>query len=201
MRTVSAVLACVAIAAGAATAQQPATEGGTPAARPQEKPAAAAQAPARRPYVPLRVQLVLSRLKGEKKLGNLPYMLGVTANDGSWTNVRMGIDVPVATGPNAPGSFSYRSVGTNIDCQAEATTPEVYRLSVRVEDTSVIEASDGLSPGTGQKSIAGNMPAFRTFKSNFTVLLRDGQSSQYNSSVDPISGEVMKIDVTLNVVK
>ena len=45
------------------------------------------------------------------------------------------------------------------------------------------------------------MPAFRSFKSNFTVLLRDGQTTQYTSAVDPVSGEVMKIDVTLNVIK
>jgi hypothetical protein len=32
-------------------------------------------------------------------------------------------------------------------------------------------------------------------------VLRDGQSGQFTSAVDPISGEVLKIDVTLNVIK
>ena len=45
------------------------------------------------------------------------------------------------------------------------------------------------------------MPAFRSFKSNFTVVLRDAQTTQYASAVDPVSGEVMKIDITLNVIK
>jgi hypothetical protein len=33
------------------------------------------------------------------------------------------------------------------------------------------------------------------------MVLRDGQTAQSTSATDPISGEVLKIDVTLNVVK
>jgi hypothetical protein len=32
-------------------------------------------------------------------------------------------------------------------------------------------------------------------------MLRDGQSTQYTAATDPVSGEVLKIDVTLTVVK
>ncbi len=33
------------------------------------------------------------------------------------------------------------------------------------------------------------------------MVLRDGQSMQYASATDPISGEVMRIDVTLSLAK
>jgi hypothetical protein len=45
------------------------------------------------------------------------------------------------------------------------------------------------------------VPAFRTFTSSFSVLLRDGQTAQHTAATDPVSGEVLRIDVTVNVLK
>ena len=45
--------------------------------------------------VPLKVQLVVSRYSGEKKIGSVPYILSVVANDNDKTSLRMGVDVPV----------------------------------------------------------------------------------------------------------
>ena len=45
------------------------------------------------------------------------------------------------------------------------------------------------------------IPAFRNFTSNFNILLKDGQTAQYASATDPVSGETLKVDVTLNVLK
>ena len=36
---------------------------------------------------------------------------------------------------------------------------------------------------------------------SFAILLRDGQTMQYASATDPISGEVMRIDVSLSLAK
>ena len=199
MRTLFIVLAAAVALASSGNAQQK-PQPVTPA---QEKPAAAAGPPeAAKQLVPLKVQLVLSRFKGEKKVSSLPYVLGVAANDRAWTNLRMGIEVPIARkGESTPATgISYRSVGTNIDCQAESISEGSYKLAIRVEDTSVLleGSSKEASETTG---IVGDMPAFRSFKSNFTVVLRDAQTTQYASAVDPVSGEVMKIDITLNVIK
>ena len=46
-----------------------------------------------------------------------------------------------------------------------------------------------------------NVPAFRTFKSTFVPILRDGQTAQYTAATDPVIGEVVKIDVTVTVLK
>ena len=196
MRTVFIVLACTVALAASGSAQQ------KPAAPAPEKPAAAPAAEAAKPLVPVKVQLVLSRFKGEKKISSLPYMLGVAANERAWTNVRMGIEVPIGRKGDVltpGGGISYRSVGTNIDCMADSTAEGPFRVAIRVEDSSVLaEPSKGTTDST---PIAGDMPAFRSFKANFTMLLRDGQSTQYTSAIDPVSGEIMKIDVTLNVIK
>jgi hypothetical protein len=82
---------------------------------------------------------------------------------------------------------------------ADSTADGPFRVAIRVEDSSVLggPSKDNAEP----TPIVGDMSAFRSFKANFTILLGDGQTTQYTSAVDPVSGEVMKIDVTLNVIK
>ena len=42
---------------------------------------------------------------------------------------------------------------------------------------------------------------FQNFTSSARLLLRDGQTVQYTAATDKTSGEVAKLDVTLNVIK
>jgi archaellin len=156
--------------------------------------------------VAVKVQVVISRYQGDKKISSLPYVLGVVVNL-SKTSLRMGVDVPVVqtvfSSPSKDGpatvpssSYSYRSVGTNIDCTAENGPGDAFKLALTVQDSSV-----QLDPAERGKGLEPNVPMFRSFNSSFQILLRDGQSTQYTSATDPISGEVTKIDVTLNVLK
>lgn len=174
-----------------------------PAAPPaQEKPAVPMMQPSGG-QVALRVTVVISRLQGDKKIASLPYSFGLLA--GERTNLRMGSDVPIISKALKSGdaassaNVSYRPVGTNIDCIAHQGSAGTYRLSLTIEDSSV-----HLDPAQKPGTIAGlvsDYPSFRTFRTNFTTLLRDGQTTQHTSATDPVSGEVMRIDVTLNVVK
>lgn len=149
--------------------------------------------------VPLKVQLVVSRQLGDKKISSLPYTLWMTANDKRGTSVRMGVQVPVATsvvtkeGVSTP-SYNYRDVGTNIDCQATTLGEGIFNLEVKVNDSS-------LSFDAKESTTLKGIPAFRNFASNFSILLKDGQTAQYASATDPVSGETLKVDVTLNVLK
>ena len=49
--------------------------------------------------------------------------------------------------------------------------------------------------------MAGDRPLFRSFNVGLNPMLRDGQTIQTVATTDPVSGEVVKIDVTLDVVK
>ena len=193
------VAAVVIAAAGAVSAAQE-----IPAAPVATTQSARAQSPTQ---VGVKVQVVISRFRDEKKIASLPYTLGVVVN-GAKTSLRMGVDVPVistvfassaAGGPaNIPQtSYNYRSVGTNIDCQAEEIPGGYYRLQMTVTDSS-IQLESG--PNTPKPPVA-NAPMFRSFNSSFQILLRDGQTTQYTAATDPVNGEVTKIDVTLNVLK
>jgi hypothetical protein len=154
--------------------------------------------------VPLKVQLVISRTAGEKKISSLPYTLWVTANKGAETSLRMGVEVPVATthfagkeGAMVPmASYNYRPIGTNIDCSASTVPDGWYNLNITLNESGIRFDSKESSP----QSPTG-LPSFRSFTSKFSILVKDGQTGQYTSATDPVSGEVLKVDITLNVLK
>ena len=177
---------------------------------PESKPPAARRFP---PPIPLRVTVTLSRYQGEKRISSMPYAIGVTASGygpAPKTTLRMGVDVPITqavfAGPSTDGksaqpmsSYTYRSVGTNIDCTAsyDEAAAGLFQLTLTVSDSSVgLEATKKAGGG-----IVPDVPSFRNFNSSFTALLRDGQTTQYTSATDPVTGELMKIDVTLNLMK
>jgi hypothetical protein len=151
----------------------------------------------RGPSVTLRVQLVITRFEGEKKLASLPYTLVVTTGRDR-ARMRMGVDTPVPTATTASDtgkpmtSYQYKTVGTNIDCGAIDRGEGRYQLTINVENSSAL---------SGVGSRVEGVPLFRRFDTYFDPVLRDGQSVQTVASTDPVTGEVVKIDVTMNVVK
>jgi hypothetical protein len=175
-----------------------------PAPVAQQKPAPSS-AGSRQPQslqIPLKIQLVLSRYQGEKKLSSVPYLLWVTTGENR-SSLRMGVKIPVYSGGGGAVSYNYQDVGTNIDCSATSMTDGTYKVYVTVNDSSVYfpdpaRPSAGMAPPGGMTPPA---PAIRSFTSTFVILLRDGQTGQYASATDQASGEVLKIDATLNVLK
>jgi hypothetical protein len=160
-----------------------------------EEPAASTKS--RPTHTSLKVSVVLSRHQGDKRVASLPYTL-FAATDERPTHLRMGIDVPIyVEGKDA--KIQYKTVGTSIDCGAMAPEDGRYRLNLTVEQSSVYSA-DGRSDAV-PKAENPATPLFRTFVTSFNLLLRDGQTAQYATATDPISGEVLKLDVTLEVLK
>jgi hypothetical protein len=176
----------------------------TAVVRTQEKPAAPAAKPAQPTATPLKVTVLVSRFQGEKKLSSLPYTLSVNA--GSRATLRMGAKVPVMMimTANVPkdlpqgGPIQYQDVGTDIDCMVwTAQDDGRYRLEITISDTSVY--GDGPTP-IDNKPTPGN-PSFRSFRATDSMVLRDGQTAQFTTATDKVSGEIVKVDVTLTVVK
>lgn len=174
----------------------------TAAAAAQEKPEPAPAPSVTRsplPQVPLRIQLVLSRYQGEKKLSSVPYVLWVTTNEPR-TSLRMGVSIPIPSGSG--GGYSYRDVGTNIDCAASIALDGAYKITLTVSDSSVYFPNRDRTTAASQVPVdLASPPSLRSFTSNFTILLRDGQTAQYTSATDQVSGEQLKIDATLTVLK
>src|SRR5215468_5606207 len=150
--------------AGAASAQQPATPA-APAPAPAPIPASVPPLSAKEAVL-LKVQVVISRYQGEKKISSQPYTLSVTAN-GPRATLKMGTQVPVPFGPQPSGpdgkttpslAYNYRSVGTSIECTARALDDGRYRLELTVDDSSVVADDPGAQP------LTRGAPQFRSFQ-------------------------------------
>lgn len=152
--------------------------------------AGAQNPPATKPLTALKVQVVISRYEGDKKVSSLPYILAVTANVPQPVLIRMGSQIPITVLMNGAPTVDYKNVGTNIDCLATSTDDGRFQVYVSIEDTSVME-----------RRATDSAPTLRTFTTRNNVVLKDGQSAQYTAAADKTTGEVVKVDVTLNVEK
>jgi hypothetical protein len=177
-----------------------------------QKPPTASSAPGLPSLVPLSVQVVLSRYQGEKRVSSMPYTLGMNANarrlGGQASSLRMGVQIPVPVmspptvdgkpvGPvTGGGPVQYRDVGTNIDAWANSFESNRYQVNISIEDNSVYTSEQVASLAK-----AGELPVFRSFRFMNELVLRDGQSAQFTAATDRVSGEVIKVDVTLTVLK
>jgi hypothetical protein len=165
--------------------------------------------------IPLDVEIVISRYQGDKKVSSLPYSLTVNApwqnsvnlNLAPLTQLRMGGQVPLPTtapalGPDGKpvsgitggGPVQYKDVGTDIDARGRwlETPPGSFEVWISVQEDAV---------ATPQGTAATALPVIRTFRASNNLVLRDGQTRQFTAGADRITGEVVKVDVTLKVAK
>ncbi len=156
----------------------------------------------------LKLQVVISRWQGEKKISSMPYTLSVNSpavSNGAprqgRANIRMGAKIPVVmlSAPPVPGPdgkavqagpVQYQDVGTNIDCFTTQHEGGRFVVDLIIDDTSVYE-----------DQAKREQPTFRSFKASDSMMLRDGQSAQFTAATDKVTGEVTKVDVTLTVVR
>lgn len=163
---------------------------------------------AKTPSTALKLQVTIVEREGEKKVTNLPYAFFVRAGDGGatspWTKLRTGSRVPIYVGKE--GGMQYMDVGTNIDARAIADEDGRFDLTLNLErswvEGDVMVPVDKSSASASDPS-AGHFkePIIRQFKTELTLPMRDGQTTQSTEAADPTSAKVLIITVTMNVVK
>jgi hypothetical protein len=161
--------------------------------------------------VPLRVNAVFATKKGDQKLSSIPYSFTCLALDeplfgpGNSTSVRLGTEVPIPVttynitdkGSSGPAtSFQYRSVGTNIECSAQALSDNRFLLAMKFEQSAI--GDNVKMPG---KDLSVEIPMFKTRVAVVRTVFRDGQTQSALVGTEPNSGETATLDVTVNVVK
>ena len=165
------------------------------------KPSDAKVAETGKGVVPLKVTVVFSEYDGEKKLSSLPYALFLKADESSHFvgRVRMGVRVPIWTG-GKDSAIQYQDVGSNLDCFAQAAEDGKYMLDLSLERSSIYPNSSEY-PAASKPDEQPHQPLVRQFRANLALMLRDGQTTQNTIATDPLNGHIVKVDVTLNVVK
>ncbi|HXN73633.1 MAG TPA: hypothetical protein VN861_13895 [Candidatus Acidoferrales bacterium] len=189
-----------------------------PAAKAQDKPAAETPAPEVIEQ-PAKLQIVLTEYEGTKKISSMPYSIPFILSRASLTSsLRMGVRVPVNTTSKAgESSLTYVDVGTNIDVsdidyrinQSHLlSNPGRFSVQLRIDRSSLYVPSrdkdgrvDGGKDWTAGEPPPGNEPMIRQFRGDVTLLMRDGQELETTVATDPLTGHVLKVEATLNVLK
>lgn len=185
-------------------------------------------APAPRPVIPVKVDVALSRWQSDKQISSLPFALWVqlgAANNPSFGNasLRVGIDVPIGTttetrsnanqGQSGGASTTrpeYKNIGTSIDCNVTDMQEGRYLVFVNLVDSSIFSPDADRSAALAAKGLAPSRPAvpkvtdpsaFRTFSFSNRLSMRDGQTLEFATATDKITGEVLKVTVTITLAK
>ena len=152
------------------------------------------------PDVPVKIQILLTEFDGTKKVSSLPYTIYTLASHRPHehnTRLRFGVKVPNGSRVNT------RTWAQTSTAPHSNSSDGQYSLDFSVERTSVSargthgEESEWKSgaENSGQQAI------LRSFSDNFMLLMRDGRTMEGTSAVDPVTGHVLKVEVTLNVLK
>lgn len=150
----------------------------------------------------LRLDIMLSEYDGSKEVNSLPYTLFLESAPNNHRNraIRMGLKIPIVAGTSGTSQqISYQDIGTDIDARATTIAEGLYDLDMNVDRSSVYSANQGTDQ-TGRIPQGGS-PVVRSFRSSFDLALRDGQTEQGPSATDPFNGHVLKISVTVHVLK
>lgn len=182
-----------------------------PSSRSQDKPAAPRDvAP---PPVAYRMQVVLEEYDGTKKISSMPYAIPVaTPVVGDMArqrgSLRVGVRIPIVVrGKNGDDEVQYIDVGSNIDVSVRSADPERYALELTIDRSSVYVSArdkDGRqevkewAPGDEKP---GTQPLIHNFRSNVSLLVRDGRPAEAVVATDPITGHVLKVEATLTLLK
>jgi len=187
-----------------------------PAVRAQDKPAA--ETPAPEAIVPAKLQIVLTEYDGTKKISSMPYSIPIVLQVSALTSsLRLGVRVPVnsTTSKTGENSLQYVDVGTNIDVSDidyrlnhVLATPGRFTIELRIDRSSLYVPSrdkdghiDGGKDWTAGEPPPGNEPMIRQFRGDVMLLLRDGQEAEATVATDPLTGHILKVEATLNVLK
>ena len=164
------------------------------------------------PSTPVKLQVVLSEYEGTKKIANLSYSIPLIVSGSKptgYSTLRIGVKVPVTTADSKTGAtqIQYIDVGTNIDARVEHADNGKYQVDLTVDRSSLYVTSrdqDGKIAGkewSDGDPAPSDQPLVRQYRGVVGVFLREGQPTEATVATDPLTGHVVKVEVTLNVVK
>jgi hypothetical protein len=174
-RRISTWAAAAWLAAGAAAPQEP------------EKPKATAEAAGPR----LRVRLLETRQRGEQVTALPPLVLLLHAGDEE-ASLFAGTQVALRTSDRQ--SVLFKNAGVDLRIKALALGGGRYQLDAKLEQAQVLGAS-----GTAIAPANADNPILQVVRSESRLVLRDGEKAPFASAVDPVSGDVVRVEVALDL--
>lgn len=155
------------------------------------------------PETQFQIGLVVSEFDGAKKISRLPYTLNATSLY-RHSSLRAGVRVPVIAETKAgESSYQYIDLGMKIDCGVGKPSADgKYPVDVTVGQSSLYApAGTAAVKDWSLGELPKTEPTIHSFLGNFHVLLSDGETQETTSVTDPLTGHVIKVTITLHVIK
>jgi hypothetical protein len=149
------------------------------------KPSEAEKAPGPR----LRVEFRETRQKGDTTTATRPYVLLLHA-DAEPARVFVGPQVTITTTAQGTLTTVFKNAGIDVQASVKTLPDGGYLVGAKFEDSSAL-ASGGGAAGT----TAADNPILRIVRGESRLTVREGETLPFSSAVDPVTGEVVRVDV------
>lgn len=153
---------------------------------------------AEEPGTLVRLEVVMTRSQGDTVVARLPYSMLLTTGGGH-ARVYGGIQLPIVVRHEGSNTMMFKNAGGSVAARAWALEADNFKVDLSTELGGVYP-TNGDDPGHVAEDAAA-APVLRSFSTNAVITLRDGQSMMLSDSADPITGETVKTEVALHVVK
>jgi hypothetical protein len=136
----------------------------------------------------LRARLVLVRRQGATTIARRPYSVTLEAGGGKeGVKVFSGSMLPVQTKAQGQTTVALKNVGAGLQLKASRIADGRYRLDVDFSD-GVLAAGEAA-------------PELRVFNSESQIFVQEGETLTLASAVDPLTGEIVEAELTVEAVR
>ena len=150
------------------------------------------------PGAVLRLEVVMTRSQGDTVVARLPYSLPVHTG-GDTARVYGGVQLPIVVRHEGSNTVMFKNAGGNVSARAWSLEDGRFKVDLSTELGGVYPTNGDAAAEESEGGPAA--PVLRSFSTDATLILRDGQSTVFSDSADPITGETVKTEVTLHVEK
>ena len=163
-----------------------------PGARAQQATAAKTEETQKPPGKRLRLQFQETRQRGEASSVSRSSTLLLHA-DGGAARLFLGTQLAITQSESVATTTTFKNAGIAARVDVATLPDGRYRLDVEYEDSQKRGLSVERAPGP---VTAGN-PVLQTVKTRSQVSLREGESVPFASAVDPVTGELVRVELSL----
>lgn len=154
---------------------------------------------------PVQLQVVINKFRDDKRVSTMPYTLSARQQGdrgGLGAMLRVGAQVPVASpSSDKTPTVSYRDVGTRIDVQVDGLDDGRFEVTLTVQESAVYLPEPGSPGGSIAIRNSTGAPVLRNYTSTNTLIVKEGQTSQFTAATDPLTGEIIRVELTLTAIK
>jgi Bacterial type II and III secretion system protein len=140
----------------------------------------------------LRLQFQETRERGDTAGSSRTSSLLLHA-DAGWARVFVGSELTITQNEKEATTTVFKDVGLSARVDVKTLPDGRYRLTVDYEDSQ----KRGLTVERAPSPVTAGNPVLQAVKTKSDLVLRDGESVSLASAIDPVTGELVHVEIAL----